>query len=167
MTSTQHSRTSQTSRDGGALTVAIYTRSALPEPDALRHVRIERLQRLASEAGWDVSVVVAETRPAGISEAALILLGRHDVVLLDDLTRLTREPFRMMEIRQRLRAAGVSSVVTRADFAAPQKPGRRPPTSTDQLLDLMEVMHAAEREAQRALTRARRAAARARREEQR
>lgn len=62
--------------------------------------------------GWDVDLVFVENRLDGVSDEALEMLARFDLVIVRDLSRLTRVAGRAADIRVRLEADGTRIITT-------------------------------------------------------
>lgn len=86
--------------------VAIYARVADLTSEGLTQQE-GRLRSFAADRGWRATDVLVETRGWGISDEMLDALARYDQVLVQDLSRLSRSPHRLVGILRRLEESGV------------------------------------------------------------
>src|SRR4051794_21799279 len=81
--------------------VVIYARTAAGGQSAL-DAQVTQLRTAAVRNGWAEANVLTERRGHSISDQALAAVLGGDVVLIRDLTRLSRDVGRLIEIRRSL-----------------------------------------------------------------
>jgi DNA invertase Pin-like site-specific DNA recombinase len=104
---------------GAPTRVAIYTRTARPDPNskALQHQE-SALRKVATDRGWTEITMISEVRPHGISVIAMEQLAGHDVVLVTDMNRLGRQPWKLIPVFETIAKSG-GSVVTSGGICVP------------------------------------------------